>query len=299
MIPAYNRAHCIPAAIDSVLNQTLPVEEILVIDDASTDEIEEVLAVYGDRIRLVRHDTNKGAAATRNTGIAIARGDYIAFLDSDDEWAPDKNKQQLAFMQEYELDASCTNFSVVGESPQGHKMTTTIAHRPYSKRLSVKDMIWGCFVSPGSTLVCRRDELIRVSGYDPEFARFEDWDLLLRLFADSDFRMGFLNQPMARILAGIHFRSETARQALVGLAEKHGKWISKRSLLEQLQFRSALAFARSSLLSVERRYVIAVFWLMYSLLLHPFHHWPMRVIVWNRFFRLRGLQANHWPPTPA
>lgn len=294
VIPAYNRAHCITIAIDSVLAQSLPVEEILVVDDASTDGLAEVLAAYGDKVRLVKHTSNRGAAATRNTGIEVARGDYIAFLDSDDEWAPDKNKQQVAFMRENELHASCTNFAVVREDGQ-QPAVTTIARRPYAKRLSVEDMIWGCFVSPGSTLICRTQELRRVAGYDPELSRYEDWDLLLRLLAEPGFRMGFLNRPLARILAGIHFRSRTARQALVRLTAKHRDWISKRGLTDRLQFHSALAFARSSLFFAEPRYVMAVVWLVYSFLLHPFRHWPMQVVFWNRFFRRQNSQEIQWP----
>lgn len=87
VIPTYNRAHSIGAALDSILAQDPPADEVIVVDDGSTDNTLEVLAAYGDRIAVLRQD-NAGAAAARNTGIRHATGDWVAFLDSDDLWLP-------------------------------------------------------------------------------------------------------------------------------------------------------------------------------------------------------------------
>lgn len=87
IIPTYNRAHSVGAALDSVLAQEPPADEVIVVDDGSTDGTTEVLAAYGDRITVVRQD-NAGAAAARNAGVRRARGDWVAFLDSDDLWRP-------------------------------------------------------------------------------------------------------------------------------------------------------------------------------------------------------------------
>jgi len=86
IIPTYNRAHTIGRAIKSVLNQTYQDFEIIVVDDGSTDNTEEVVKSFRDkRIRYIQHKKNKGAAAARNTGIKSAKGKYIAFQDSDDD----------------------------------------------------------------------------------------------------------------------------------------------------------------------------------------------------------------------
>jgi glycosyltransferase involved in cell wall biosynthesis len=95
IIPTFNRLGYIQRAVDSVLAQTVPVDEVLVIDDGSTDGTAEALiAEYGERIRIVRQ-ANTGVSGARRRGVEEARGEWIAFLDSDDEWAPDRNKELL------------------------------------------------------------------------------------------------------------------------------------------------------------------------------------------------------------
>src|SRR5690242_3347165 len=96
VIPAYNRASVIPQALQSVFDQGFDDLEIIVVDDASRDNIETVIGRINDpRLVYIRHDRNKGGAAARNTAIARARGEYIAFLDSDDRWLPQKLRRQM------------------------------------------------------------------------------------------------------------------------------------------------------------------------------------------------------------
>ena len=96
VIPTYNRADVLPRAIDSALGQSVADIEVVVVDDGSTDDTEALVADYeDDRLRYVAHETNRGANVARNTGIEAADGEYIAFLDSDDEWKPTKLERQL------------------------------------------------------------------------------------------------------------------------------------------------------------------------------------------------------------
>src|SRR5579863_4931679 len=99
VIPTYNYARFLGQAIDSVLAQTCPVKEIIVVDDGSTDDTFNVLARYGPAVRALKQK-NCGPAAARNRGVGIAGGDLIAFLDADDFWMPDKLAKQVRRLKE-------------------------------------------------------------------------------------------------------------------------------------------------------------------------------------------------------
>src|SRR5579863_7730993 len=94
VIPAYKAAHTIGRALDSLLAQTRPADEILIIDDGSPDDIAGAVAPYGDRVTLLRKP-NSGAASARNAGLDRVRGEWVAFLDADDYWEPHKLERQL------------------------------------------------------------------------------------------------------------------------------------------------------------------------------------------------------------
>ncbi len=100
VIPTYNRAHLVGHTIDSVLAQSFPGIEIIVIDDGSRDETPAVLAAYGDRIRVLRQPNN-GMNPARNAGLALARGEYVALLDSDDLWLPFKIALQVELLERF------------------------------------------------------------------------------------------------------------------------------------------------------------------------------------------------------
>lgn len=100
ILPTFNRTHCLPGAMRSVLDQSFKDLELIVVDDASTEDIEAVVSGVGDpRVRYLRLDRNSGAAAARNVGLAEARGSYIAFQDSDDIWLPGKLARQLELLE--------------------------------------------------------------------------------------------------------------------------------------------------------------------------------------------------------
>ncbi len=107
--PSYNCAKYIGETIQSVLNQTYTNWEMLIVDDCSTDNTEEVVKSFGDhRIRYLRNEKNSGAAVSRNYALREAKGRWMAFLDSDDMWMPEKLERQIAFMEENGYHFSCT-----------------------------------------------------------------------------------------------------------------------------------------------------------------------------------------------
>ena len=110
VIPTYNRAELINRAIESVLQQTYSDVEIIVVDDASEDETESaVKKIKSDKLRYIRLKQNGGACKTRNMGIRAAKGNYVAFLDSDDMWKTDKLEKQMAFLREKKAEVVACN----------------------------------------------------------------------------------------------------------------------------------------------------------------------------------------------
>jgi teichuronic acid biosynthesis glycosyltransferase TuaG len=128
--PIYNGARYIEQTILSVIRQTYPDWEMIIVDDCSTDHPEAVISRYveqDNRIRLVRLDNHSGAAGARNVAIDQAAGDYIAFLDGDDVWKPEKLERQVSFMADQDLAFSFTSYEIMA---QDGKLTGKVVHAP-------------------------------------------------------------------------------------------------------------------------------------------------------------------------
>lgn len=180
IIPTYNRAALLGRAVESVLKQTFQDFEAIVVDDASTDNTQGTIEKYSNR-RLIylRHAINKGGGAARNTGIMAAGGDFIAFLDSDDEWLPEKlERQLLAFAglpPAYGLVYS--GFWRINGNTRyyvpGKKM------RPASGKVYA-DLLNQNFVGTSAALI-RKKHLLKAGLFDENLPRLQDWELWLRL----------------------------------------------------------------------------------------------------------------------
>ena len=199
IIPAYNRAGTLARALDSVAAQTFTDYEVIVVDDGSTDGTADCCAARGDpRLRLLRHGTNRGAAAARNTGVAAATGTWCAFLDSDDAWSLDKLARQIAFMQHGNPPwrASCTAYRL-HDGRDRRDYTPAPSTRP--------ELLLHCDQGPGTTLVAERALFTEVGPFAEDLPRYEDWDWLLR--CERQCPIGLLSEPLAEV----HFC--TARSA--------------------------------------------------------------------------------------
>lgn len=170
VIPAFNRRTYISRAIDSVLRQTVPVDEILVIDDGSTDGTAEVVeSRYGNAVRVVRQ-LNRGVAGARRRGIQEALGEWIAFLDSDDEWTPDRNRELLQAAERVPADVAWIfgDLRFVtddGESPslfQEYGLTLKEGPQVISDPLSVQYPMQFCYLQ-GSFI--RRAALLELNSF--------------------------------------------------------------------------------------------------------------------------------------
>ena len=196
IIPTHDRAATILRAVDSVLSQTHADFELLVIDDGGSDATPGILArIVDPRLRLLRHAHNRGAAAARNTGIEAARGVFVAFLDSDDQWLPRKLELQLAALKAApaETAVSCHGVYMHLLDHGIEREQPLAASVDWSLRLAL-----GCDLSPGATLLARREAFARIGPMDEALPRFEDWDWLLR-YACAGGRVGALREPLAHV----------------------------------------------------------------------------------------------------
>jgi glycosyltransferase involved in cell wall biosynthesis len=189
IIPTFNRRAMVREAIDSVLAQTAAGFELIVVDDGSSDGTVEELARFGESIRIERI-ANRGPAAARNLGVAIARAPLIAFLDSDDLWSPIKLERQLAFISENPgCDISQCNEIWIRD---GRRVNPGMRHRKRAGNFFVESLRT-CLISPSAVLM-RRDLLDSIGGFDEDMAAAEDYDLWLRILVDHN--VGLLDEPL-------------------------------------------------------------------------------------------------------
>jgi len=194
IIPTYNRAHLVGRAIRSVLNQTYQDFEIIVVDDGSTDNTEEVVKGFNDdRIRYIWHDENRGGAAARNTGIKAAQGEYIAFLDSDDEWLPEKLEKQVKAFEDALPDVGVVYTDFRRLDKRGDKeLRFAKVMREVSGDIH-RDLLEGNFIGTPTALV-RRECFDKVGMFDERLPRLQDWELWIRISKYYHFKC--LDEPL-------------------------------------------------------------------------------------------------------
>lgn len=208
IIPTYNRATKLPNAIDSALDQTIDDLEVIVVDDGSTDGTESVLAGYDDqRVRPVVHATNQGANVARNTGIDHARGEYVAFLDSDDRWHPQKLERQLASLDDRSkdwvgvycdktYDLSGTNGWLRGVAASVLARADDVPTRDGGEELIGEILAGNVHPSAGSTLLVETDVARKVNGFDETLDRFQDPEFCLRVLKQG--KLAYVDDPLVR-----------------------------------------------------------------------------------------------------
>lgn len=178
IIPTYNRAGLLAQAIESVLAQSYPSFEIIVVDDGSRDDTNTVVGSYSDpRIRYIYQD-NAGLSAARNTGIRAARGKYVALLDADDLFMPEKLAYQVQVL-DHQPEVGFVAGGFLYVDADGRPLAE---RRPWQSHPQLDLMTWlhGCPVVPSAVLLSRA-WLARVGGFDSALRRVEDRDLWLRL----------------------------------------------------------------------------------------------------------------------
>jgi hypothetical protein len=196
IIPAYNSAGTLARAIESVLVQSWPAHEIIVVDDASMDTTRQVAASYGDRVRYLRRERNSGVSAARNYGVEQATGDWLAFLDADDWYFPDRIKLHAEWIrQEPFLDFLTGNYeyrdetgALLGLSMEQHASGRhMLAKADGQERVLMEENEFENFVADHfgdtHTLSVSRELFLRAGGYPLGFKVCEDVHLLIRIVA--------------------------------------------------------------------------------------------------------------------
>ena len=195
VIPTYNRSALVQQAIDSVLTQSYNSYEVIVVDDGSTDGTEEDLRDrYGSKIRYVWQE-NEGESSARNRGIELARGEYIAFLDSDDMWKPTKIEKQVQVLDGVESDVGFVFSSALVVDRDGNVKEPQIVGRIDRDDQSVSDLIFSPFVfAAASNILVRKEIMDEIGGFDTSVRYGEDWLLVVELVAK--WKFSYIDEPL-------------------------------------------------------------------------------------------------------
>lgn len=205
VIPVYNRPHRVVRAIESIWKQDFQDFELIVVDDGSTDSTGDVLRALQGRLRYVRQQ-NSGPGAARNYGVQHAAGEWVAFLDSDDTWLPNKLSRQMAWAQSVKADV-CFHDALTSEGEAGSenriprleqiRRQMTGLRRLNSEILpdSFRLLVEAAQLFLTTSLLLKRDAFMAVGGMNCELLTNQDIELYLRLFPR--YRVGFLNETLA------------------------------------------------------------------------------------------------------
>lgn len=220
VIPAYNQAAYLARAIASVLNQTYPHFEIIIVDDGSTDDTRSVVEEYGGRVRYIWQE-NQGLAGARNTGIRNARSHLICLLDADDEWLPQYLEKMVQVAME---DPSAAVYYCCAQSmdKDGKKLPQVLGCNPHQSDQLLDAIIRANFLIPSTVMmnyeVIKADEL-----FDINFRRLQDKEMWVRLLKQGYY---FRSLPEVLVKYRIHAESlsvdiHSGRQASMAFSVKH------------------------------------------------------------------------------
>lgn len=278
VIPVFNRAETIGSAVDSVLTQTFKDLELIVVDDASSDRTVEILKGFSDsRLRLICHESNKGAGAARNTGIDAARSEWVAFQDSDDLWMPTKLELQMARLMAPEasyIAAYCGMLVEDMDSPSSPPRYVPDAAIPTREDHILRSLLTHSFVST-QTLIARRDLLVSIGGFDTKLPALEDWECMLRLAQNGPFAL--VDQPLVRQRFSQNSITRSAERRLAArlrILEKHRDLLARDPIVLATHHYSISGALRQAERLEEASEHIAA-----ALRCRPFHlrYWSMRV----------------------
>ncbi|MCW6035355.1 glycosyltransferase [Spirulina subsalsa FACHB-351] len=185
VIPTYNRAYILERTIQTVLSQTYQNFEIIVVDDASTDNTPQLMKRWADsRIQYIRYEPNRGVCVARNIGMNTAQGEYIALLDSDDQWSSQKLEKQLSGFNKPEVGAVYCWSYFIGIFNEIKRLRISEARGNLRENLLYRN-----FIGSASTIMFKREVLEKGIYFNPELPFCEDWDFFIQLAKHYEFEV--------------------------------------------------------------------------------------------------------------
>ncbi|MBY5994263.1 glycosyltransferase family 2 protein [Ferrimonas balearica] len=229
VITTYNRPDRLGKAMASVAKQDHPNIELIVVDDCSTEDYSEALRSPPMPLRYLRQPRNQGACAARNRGIREAKGEFIAFLDDDDQWVPEKISRQLAALGDADL--CLCGYRVI---ENGHVQTLPL------KRISAERLYRYNRVC-GTSGVLGRAKALKAEGFDESLVCSQDWDLFLRYALKQP--LSYVPEPLCLFSDGSHGRiSNSAKELSIEQIERRLRAVEKhRSVIGEECYRSKVA----------------------------------------------------------
>ncbi|WP_156739697.1 glycosyltransferase family 2 protein [Paenibacillus oryzae] len=236
VMPTYNRGNVIEKAIDSVINQTYSNWELFIVDDASLDNTKEVVSNYineDSRIQFISNTINKGANACRNQGAAIAHGEYIAFIDSDNQWYPDKLLKQVEVLN---TNSSNTDFVYSKEKVINEESIKIIPQKAYSPEELMRILPHKNVVDT-STVMITKTCFNLVGGFDEMMPRLQDWELFFRTVVVYGYKGVCINEVLNTNILQENSISKDDKKyvdAIFYMLKKHNSYFSDADLISQI-----------------------------------------------------------------
>lgn len=200
IVPTYNREKQIERALRSIFRQTYKNYEIIVIDDGSTDQTQEIVSRMKDaRIQYIRSEHNQGAAHARNVGIQASKYDYIAFLDSDDEWHPDKLEKQMRKILTASREVGMIYCRMHGAQEGGHEQYYMPPYECLSESLKgdmFRFLLWRNLIGT-PTMLIRRECLESTGRFKESLPCLEDYELVLRIA--EEWKIDFIDDVLVEV----------------------------------------------------------------------------------------------------
>lgn len=237
VIPTYNRLDSLSACIDSVLNQSLKPDEVILVDDGSTDgSIDFVKEKYKSQVIVIETGGRKGACYARNLGIESSRNDIVAFQDSDDIWLVNKLEDQIELMKKENAEITFSNFiKVNGDLAEVYPTSKEIYFREGNVLDNKRTLNNAIVKNHMSTQTIVFNKSIVKVRFDNQLKRFQDWDFYINCLVN-DYKVAFLVKPMVYVEVGCDSITKNYNNGLISRRHIYNKHIKKLGLLAKFRF---------------------------------------------------------------